>query len=176
VRHQARVLHDATAGTSAWVSLDGVAACQRCASGQGCGAGLFNQGSRPVRLECHTPDAVLANQAVVVEHETGGSGWLWMVAGAYGLPTSGMLVSCLLADAFLPGSGSSGSPPGVPGTREWLTGLLSLAGLAGGVIAWRCLAPFMTGWAQTGPCLQSARIVAVAEPSTTSSRESRHEA
>jgi len=176
VRHQARVLQDATAGTSAWVSLDGVSACQRCANGQGCGAGLFNQGSRPVQFECYTSDAVLAEQAVVVEHEDGGSGWLWMVGGAYGLPTVSMLAACLLADAFLPGSSSSGSVPSVPGAREWLTGLLSLAGLAGGVIAWRSLTPFMMGWAQTGPCLQSARIVAVAEPSTTSSRESRHEA
>ena len=172
MKHRARVLQDASAGSLAQVAIDGVSACQRCANGEGCGAGLFNQGIQSVQLECRTVQAVRAQQTVMVEHDDADSGWLWVVAGAYGLPTLGLLIACLLAEWFLPVSAVVTNHPVLPGPREWLTGLVSLLGLAGGVIAWRTVAPYTQALVQTGPCLQSARIVAVDESSLTPSPES----
>lgn len=166
------MLHNASAGSLAQVAIDGVSACQRCANGKGCGAGLFNQGIQVVQLECRTEQALQARQSVVIEHDDADSGWLWVVAGAYGLPTLGLLAACLLAEWFLPVSVVVTSHLVLPGAREWLTGLISLLGLAGGVIAWRTVAPYTQVLVQTGLCLQSARIVAVDESSLISSPES----
>ena len=176
MRHQARVLQDAIAGSTATVALEGVSACQRCARGEGCGAGLFNQQGQPVHVDCQTPLTVLAEQSVIIEHEDGDASWLWAVAGAYGLPTLGLLLACLLATLLLPIEPASETRFGGAAPRDWLIGVSSLAGLAGGLIAWRKLAPLILARIRTGPCLQSARIVAVDQSSLTPSRESRNEA
>jgi positive regulator of sigma E activity len=161
MKHRARVLCDAT--TTAWVEVEGISGCQRCAKGRGCGAGVFAHGSRAIQLQCEASQQVKKNQQVTIEIDDSGSRWLWLVAGAYGLPTLGLIGATLLATVFLPSPALlQGDIISVPGSqREAFIAFAALAGLAGGVFAWRSLSPWVITRLEKGLCLQSARIVAV---------------
>ena len=89
------------------VEVEGVSACQRCARGQGCGAGIFNQGISPTQIACFTREPVAANQTVDIEIEEASSSWLWLVAGAYGLPLLGLLLASLITTWAMPTIGTS---------------------------------------------------------------------
>lgn len=161
MRHQARVLSGST--QSVWVEVEGISGCHRCAKGQGCGAGVFAHSTRSIHIQCKTSQQVEENQQVTIEIDESGSRWLWLVAGAYGLPTLGLIGATLLATLFLP------YPVGLQGEiidtlssrREALIAFVALTGLTGGVLAWRYLSPTLIARLETGLCLQSARIVSV---------------
>ena len=161
MKHRARVLTDAT--TTAWVEVEGISGCQRCAKGRGCGAIVFAHGSRAIQVECETSQHVKENQQVTIEIDDSGSRWLWLVAGAYGLPTLGLIGATLLATLFLPSPTLlHGDIINAPGSqREALIAFAALAGLAGGVFAWRSLSRWVIARLEKGLCLQSARIVVV---------------
>jgi positive regulator of sigma E activity len=158
VIRSARVISDAQAASKAVVEVEGVNACQRCARGQGCGAGIFNQGIQTTRLDCFTSVPVSANQTVDIEIEEAGSSWLWLVAGAYGLPLLGLLLASLAASWIMPGLATlqliSESL-----SEDAIVAVAALLGLAGGVIAWRMLSATVLARLETGLCLNSARIV-----------------
>lgn len=161
MKHRARVLSDAS--DTAWVEVEGLSGCQRCANGQGCGAGVFAHGTRSIQLECATTERVALNQQVIIEVDDAGSHWLWLVAGAYGLPTLGLLAATLAATYLLPDAREFGGIVFSESAnwREALVAASALLGLAGGVFAWRYVSPKVIARLERGLCLQSARIVAV---------------
>lgn len=154
----------------ALVELDQGGGCARCARGRGCGAALFAPRPAPLRLDCEVPerlaganvrdgasaavDGPLASGSrVTVEIDTTGSAWLRPVLLAYALPTLG-----LLGGAFAP--------------EPW-TPLASIAGLAGGLLAWRVLAahdadePSLTASLVAGPPPCGARLAVAEHTSST---------
>ena len=166
----ARVLRDAQAASKAMVEVEGVSACQRCARGQGCGAGIFNQGISATQITCFTRESVVKNQAVDIEIEEAGSSWLWLVAGSYGLPLLGLLMASLVATWVMPTIGKSALFQ--PLSEDVLVAIAALLGLSGGVIAWRMLSTTVIARLETGLCLNSARIVNNSSSSVTPFLES----
>ena len=163
MRHRARVLFDAH--TIARVEVEGVTGCRRCANGQGCGAGIFAHGTKSIQLECKTSQLVSKNQQVMIQIDDTGSRWLWLVAGAYGLPTLGLIGATALASFLLPALQVHTDTVTESGQwREALIAAAALIGLAGGVFAWRYVSPVVIARLEKGLCLQSARIVAVDNP------------
>lgn len=148
-------------GDSASVRIQTASQCARCARGQGCGAGIFSQGVAAVHIHCLSEHVVRSGDQVVVEFEEGDSTrWLGLVAGAYGLPTAGLILSTLTAGWAL----DQWPQLAWLQTDAWQDLCLSmaaLAGLAGGVLAWRKLAPVLLRRADAGRCLRSGRIVAI---------------
>lgn len=157
------------------MAVESVSACQRCAKGQGCGAGIFNQGQRPVQLKCYTGESVRQGQQVVIERDSEDSGWLWLVAGAYGLPTVGLIGASLLAWALVTLVNSSPSVDSVPLPVDAVIALAALAGLVGGVCIWRRIAPAAISRVEKDLCLHSARIVVSRELPLMSSSEKMNE-
>jgi positive regulator of sigma E activity len=166
----ARVLNDAQAASKAMVEVEGVSACQRCARGQGCGAGIFNQGISPTQIACFTREPVAANQTVDIEIEEAGSSWLWLVAGAYGLPLLGLLLASLITTWAMPTIGTSLLVKSL--SEDVLVAIAALLGLSGGVIAWRMLSTTLVARLETGLCLNTARIVNSSSSSVTPFLES----
>jgi positive regulator of sigma E activity len=171
VIRSARVISDAQAASKAVVEVQGVSACQRCARGQGCGAGIFNQGIQATRLHCFTRVPVLANQTVDIEIEEAGSSWLWLVAGAYGLPLLGLLLASFAASWIMPGLARS-QLISESLSEDAVVAVAAILGLAGGVIAWRMLSATVLARLETGLCLNSARIVSNSSSSVTPILES----
>lgn len=157
------VLTSVSAGESASVEIPSASQCARCQRGQGCGAGIFNQGVAAVTLSCVSRQAVQAGDKVVVEFEDDErSHWLWLVMGAYGLPTAGLLLAAVSAGLAL----QHWAPPAIQQSaarQDLLQGIAALSGLAGGVFAWQRLAPAMLRRTDAGRCLQSGRIVAISK-------------
>ena len=154
----ARVLSDAPAATKALVEVQGVSACQRCAKGQGCGAGIFNHGIKATHIACFTNVSVLANQSVDIEIEEAGASWLWLVVGAYGLPLLGLLSASIAASVAMP-SLVTIWPAASSLSNDAIVAIAAVLGLAGGVIAWRMLSARVLARLEKGLCLNSARIV-----------------
>lgn len=157
MRHNGIALADAQTNTRVSVELSGISACKRCEKGVGCGVGVFSYGSRAVQLDCLATVKVHRGERVEVELDTGDSSWLWLVAGAFGLPTVGVLAGGLLGQAWV--SAQDSLPLSVP--ADIVTAMVALLGLAGGVIAWRWIDHDLSLRVKKGLCLQSARIVAV---------------
>lgn len=158
MRRNGRVISNAVANGQVLVELEGVSACQRCANGQGCGAGIFNQGIQAAQIECLSPVALSENQQVEIDIDDSGSHWLWLVAGAYGLPLIGLLGVSLLTWLSV----KDLSQPTLFGyaiSADALVALAALMGMSGGLIAWRKLSPYVLPRLETGLCMQSARIV-----------------
>ncbi|MFK8077968.1 MAG: SoxR reducing system RseC family protein [Granulosicoccus sp.] len=158
MRRNARVISNAVASGQVLVEVEGVSACQRCAKGQGCGAGIFNHGIQAARIECHTPISLSENQQVEIEIDDSGSQWLWLVAGAYGLPLLGMFGFSLLTWLSVKDS-SQPTLFNVSLTSDSLVAIAAFMGLSGGLIAWRGLSAYVLPRFETGLCMQSARIV-----------------
>ncbi|ASJ74460.1 SoxR reducing system RseC family protein [Granulosicoccus antarcticus] len=159
MRRPARALESVKAGEAVKVEIDS-AACARCARGQGCGSGIFNLGMAPVRISCHTEQALEAGDLLIVEFDEAGPQWLWLVCGSYGLPTVGLIVSTIIASLFL-----SELPAAVAlqssfnGFRDLILAVAALAGLAGGVFAWRMMTPGVLLRLEKRLSLQTGRIV-----------------
>lgn len=160
MKRHGQVVHSVAAGEIASVRIQPFSQCARCARGQGCGAGIFNQGVEAVELSCLSEAAVQAGDEVLIEFaDDESSDWLRLVMGAYGLPTAGLLVMIMASNLVL--------QHGLPAAslsqayQDLLQAIAAGAGLAGGVFAWRMLAPGLLRRTDAGRCLQSGRIVAV---------------
>lgn len=151
------------ASGKAVVQLDNVSQCRRCSRGQGCGAAMSGsfESSKPQGVRLHAQITsqlpLSAGQKVLIDIDEHGSGWLWSVFGAYGLPLTGLLLATGLATA-LTASGSGGR---ADLSAELVVVLSALGGLAGGIFAWRALASRVLTCVERSLCLQSARIVAI---------------
>lgn len=77
------------------VELHPASSCQRCARGEGCGAGLLASASQPVQLVVHDRLGAKVGQWVQIEGSSDPN-WLRVVASAYGLPTLGLLSGAIL--------------------------------------------------------------------------------
>lgn len=161
-----------------WVEIDGLDACQRCARGQGCGSAMLDPRSSTVRVLCRSEFPVSQSQRVTVSIDEPDSRWLWIVAGAYGLPLAGLLAGALLGTALSPEelvqsavaterSELDSMLVHIPSVimQEATVATAALLGLIGGVFAWRYVSRSLSAWIETGLCLDSARIVAVSAPS-----------
>lgn len=160
MKRLARALESGAGGAVVEVEITGASGCARCARGQGCGAGIFNQGSAPVRLNCLTEHSVQVGDELIIEFEEEGAHWLWLVCGAYGLPTVSLMAATFVTSLYL-----SGDAPGQAASgafRDLVLAAAALTGLAGGVIAWRMIAPRVLLPLQKQLDLQSGRIVATA--------------
>lgn len=151
------------ASGKAIVQLDNVSQCLRCSRGQGCGAGISGslEGPEPQGIQLHAQITnhlpLSEGQQVLIDIDEHGSGWLWSVVGAYGLPLTGLLLATGLATA-LTASGSGGR---ADISAELVVVLSALSGLAGGIFAWRALASRVLTCVERSLCLQSARIVTI---------------
>ncbi len=112
----------------------------------------------PVRLSCLTEHSVAVGEELVVEFDDGGAHWLWLVCGAYGLPTAGLMAATVITSLYLQGDAFSQTISG--GLRDLLLAAAALVGLAGGVIAWRMMAPRVLLRLEKRLGLQTGRIVA----------------
>jgi hypothetical protein len=111
-------------------------------------------------MNCLTERPVCIGEELVVEFDDSGSQWLWLVCGAYGLPTAGLMLATIIAGFYLPDlPGAASLQSTAAGFRDLLLAAAALTGLAGGVIAWRMIAPrvFLRLEKQLG--MQSGRIV-----------------
>ncbi len=158
MRRSAQALESGAKGTVVEVEINSQSGCARCARGQGCGAGIFSRGMAPVRLSCLSEHPVNAGEQLVIEFDEGGAHWLWLVCGAYGLPTAGLIAATVITSFYLPGDGISQAISG--GLRDLVLAAAALLGLAGGVIAWRMMAPQVLLHLEKQLGLQTGRIVA----------------
>ncbi len=158
MKRSARALESGARGTVVEVEIIGPSGCARCARGQGCGAGIFNQGMAPVRLICLSEYPVNAGEELVVEFDDGGAHWLWLVCGAYGLPLAGLMAATVITSFYLPGEAFSQTVSGA--LHDLVLAAAALLGLAGGVIAWRMVAPRVLLHLEKQLGLQTGRIVA----------------
>jgi sigma-E factor negative regulatory protein RseC len=122
-------------GTRAIVEVEAAAVCARCASGRGCGAGLFagRQGLR--RLELGIAANPGLEEGAVVALELAPASVLRAALIVYGLPLAGAAVGAALAYALMLGDAGAAA--------------LALVGLCAGALAGRqrlasesCLARF----------------------------------
>jgi len=114
------------------VVVDSAGSCARCASGRGCGLGLSS--AAPVTLDCEIDGALPElGDTVAVAAATEGSSWLLVAAAGYALPTLGLVLGVL-------GGAGITNPSAGPGS-DVAAACGGLLGLAGGVLAWRWLAP-----------------------------------
>ena len=100
------------------VVVEGASPCARCASGKGCGAGIFTGQGGQQRLRLPVPDGLTfaVGEAVTVSMQ--GSTLLMASVLAYGLPLAGLLAGGTVALLLSAG--------------EILASGLALAGLAAG--------------------------------------------
>jgi len=96
--------------------------------------GLGLSSAAPVTLDCEVDGAVPAlGDTVAVEAATEGSSWLLVVAAGYVLPTVGLVLGVVVGAAVT-------NPPAGP-ESDVAAAWGGVLGLAGGVLAWRLLAP-----------------------------------
>lgn len=75
--------------------VEAAPACQRCASGRGCGAGAFRGRRESCQVRVEVPDGLGLSAGDVVNVEAGGQSLLRASAAAYGLPLAGMLAGAV---------------------------------------------------------------------------------
>lgn len=122
-------------GPRAIVAVEAGAVCARCASGRGCGAGVFapRQGVRHLEVAVAAGSDLAAGDVVSIELAPGNV--LRAALLVYGLPLAGAAAGASLAFAFALGDAGAAA--------------MALAGLAAGAVAGRrrlrndaCLARF----------------------------------
>lgn len=166
MRHNVRVVSVANVSESrkVLVELDAKVACRRCAGGGGCGAGRLPAGSKAIRIHVQDQLGVAPGDHVIVDvPESDGSDWLWLVLAAFSLPTLGIVLGACLPYAvwaILPDMRVSGTLLGISAT-EWVVALAAASGLAGGVLAWRRIAPVLDRLTTNSVCLDSARTIRI---------------
>ena len=162
---QARVVGIEPATGRIAVALDDTSECIRCQRGEGCGQGIgagllsLNQTRVQPQLSCLSDVElddidVCTDQQVLVDLGDQGSGWLWPVFGAYGLPLAGMILATAVISSL-----------STPAWAEFLAILGAIGGLWAGIWAWRRISSRVLISVERSLCLQSARIVGVV-PST----------
>ena len=132
------IVQAADGGRLAIVDVDAALACERCASGKGCGAGVF--GSRQSRqVEAELPDRIVVQEGDYVAIHLSANELLPAAIIVYGWPLAGAAAGALL--------GSLG-----PGTSDAAASVGALVGLlAGAWLARRKL--------KSGDCLARFRPV-----------------
>jgi len=122
IERRARVL-ERISDSQLRVELSSASSCQRCARGAGCGAASLRFDQRPVQLIVNDRTGAEAGQYVGLRMDEDPR-WLWVIAGAFGLPTLGILAGANL--------------PRIAGlTSEWTAICGALAGLLSGIVLWR---------------------------------------
>ena len=163
IQRSAQVAADCVVSTDlafATVVLKQTSSCRQCARGSGCGAGLLTSSqSAGIELQCRTDQSVYRGQHVTIEIDDPNSGWLLVVLIAFGLPILGLGVG-LAAGSW------SALALSVAETADWPAAMGALAGLAGGVLAWCKVAPFLDQRMSTGLFEHSARIVNICSDSS----------
>jgi positive regulator of sigma E activity len=87
---------EASGDRVAFVDVDAMSACARCAAGKGCGAGMFTErGSR--RLEARVPGALDIAEGDTVRIDMAGGDLLPAALIVYGWPLAGAAAGSLLA-------------------------------------------------------------------------------
>ncbi len=84
-------------GVRAVVDVDMSTACPRCASGRGCGAGLFAAGNRQSRVEAIVTGQIALEEGDSVEISLASQDLLKAALIVYGMPLFGALVVAGLA-------------------------------------------------------------------------------
>jgi sigma-E factor negative regulatory protein RseC len=90
-------LVDSTDGIRAIVGVEVVAVCPRCATGKGCGAGIFAAGSGERRIEASVRSGLDIAVGDVVEIALAPDNILRAAALVYGLPMLGAIVAAAIA-------------------------------------------------------------------------------
>ena len=110
-------------GVRAIVAVEAASVCSRCASGRGCGAGVFTARQGVRRLEVVLPDGGDLAEGDVVNIELAPGNVLRAALLVYGLPLAGAAAGAALAYAFALGDAGAA--------------LAALGGLAAGAAAGR---------------------------------------
>jgi len=126
-------LVDSRDGARAVVEVDVAAACPRCASGKGCGAGLLQPGGRR-QIEVEVPDGLDPHVDDRVEVSLAPRNLLQAAVTVYGFPLTGGLAGAAFAYALALG--------------DTAAAMAALLGLGGGLAASRRRL-------RQGPCLHS---------------------
>jgi len=112
-------------GLDATVEVDSPVACQRCAEGRGCGAGIFQAAEQSREISVRIPADMKVREGDIVDLKIGPRFLLRAAALAYGLP--------LVTMVLLPGLAWL-----IMGTTPDSVGIsLAIAGLAAGLFAGR---------------------------------------
>lgn len=173
-RHSESEIQLGTSERQAWVEVDGLSACDRCAKGHGCGSVVYHAPTAAVRLRCQSVFPVQPSQRVTIAIDDADSSWLWLVMSAYGLPLAGLITGVLLGEQFyalfvepeivgavVPGIVDATEMRSSAIMNEFLAAAGGGFGLVGGLIAWRHVSRTIAERVQRGLCLHTARIVAV---------------
>ena len=112
-------------GVVATVEVDSPVACQRCADGKGCGAGIFQTAEQPRRIDVRIPPGMTVRRGDTIELTIGPKFLLRAAMLAYGLPLAGVVLFPGLAWLA---TGSIADNMGI---------VLAVAGLAFGLILGR---------------------------------------
>jgi sigma-E factor negative regulatory protein RseC len=135
-------------GVRAIVAVEAAAVCSRCASGRGCGAGVFTARQGVRRLEVLLPDAGDLVEGDIVRIELRPGNVLRAALLVYGLPLAGAAAGAAFAYAFALGDAGAAAA--------------ALGGLVAGAMAGRrrvrhdsCLARFTPTLSRrrTGPAV-----------------------
>ena len=131
-------------GVRAIVAVEVAAVCSRCASGRGCGAGIFTARQGVRRLEVVLPDGGDLAEGDVVNIELAPGNVLRAALVVYGLPLAGAVAGAALAYAVALGDAGAAAA--------------ALGGLAAGATAGRhrvrddsCLARFTPALSRRRP-------------------------
>ena len=112
-------------GVVATVAVDSPMACQRCAAGKGCGAGIFQAAEKSREIEVRIPADMMVRPGDTIELTIGPKFLLRAAMLAYGLPLAGVVLFPGLAWLI---SGSIADNVGIA---------LAITGLAAGLILGR---------------------------------------
>lgn len=122
-------------GVTAVVDVDAETVCARCASGRGCGAGIFAAGGGRRRLDIAISEGLDLGTGDVVDVRLAPRNVLGAALLVYGLPLTGAALAAAVAFVFALGDAAAA--------------VAALGGLAAGILAgrWRlrddsCLARF----------------------------------
>lgn len=141
------------------VQTQALGGCERCARGRGCGLGL--QANAAVVIECDTDGVALSDGSLVdITPCNDDRHWLYVVGGAYGLPTLGLLCGAVLGAT----AAARMQDAATTGMHDMMTAGAGLLGLAGGVLAWRVLAERLPMSSGASPHASRARTVPLTAP------------
>ncbi|MFK7892531.1 MAG: SoxR reducing system RseC family protein [Granulosicoccus sp.] len=156
IHKHGRAATERDAGHLAWVQIESLGSCRQCARGAGCGVSVLSSSAPGVQLLCASPVPVAEFDEVMVNIDEPAASWLPLVACAYGLPLTGLLLGTLFG-TYLAGAFSDSWSM----MQETFSLSGAAVGLFGGLFAWRKASTPLGLWAKTGLCLDTARIVAV---------------
>jgi sigma-E factor negative regulatory protein RseC len=119
-------LVDSADGVRAVVEVKVAASCPRCASGKGCGAGIFTaSGNAAQPVEASVREGLILSEGDVVEISLAPDNLLQAAIIVYGLPMLGAIAGAVLAYAF--------------SLRDSAAAISALIGMAAGLVVsrWR---------------------------------------